>query len=132
MLISKLSEKSGFSIDTIRFYEKIGILDVSRVVRKTNNYKNYKDVDLERLLAVRDLKDLGFTLKEVQVTISRYLKDPLGCSKNVPILRAKLGVIDTKIAHLIALRKKLKKTERDCEKNCKNCCELNRTLQRII
>lgn len=64
MLIGELSAKTGLSRDTIRFYEKQGLIKVSRGQRRDNNYKEYPEEVVDRLLTVKRLKGLGFTLNE--------------------------------------------------------------------
>ena len=131
MLIGELSDKSGFSVDTIRFYEKTGLIDASRIERRSNAYKEYSPAVLKRLLAIRDLKDFGFTLKEIQETIALYEKDPASCAKNVPKLKAKRTLIDRKINHLLALQEKLKQLEVACETDCAKSCGIQTALYGI-
>src|SRR3546814_17661555 len=49
MLIGELSEKTGFSRDTIRFFEKQGLIQLDRKQRRDNNYKEYPEEVLNRL-----------------------------------------------------------------------------------
>ena len=64
MLIGELAAKSGLSRDTIRFYEKQGLISVSWKERRDNNYKEYSDEVLETLLTIKRVKSFGFTLNE--------------------------------------------------------------------
>ena len=66
MLIGELSKQSGFSRDTIRYYEKMGIFTVGLEKRDRNSYKNYSLAGLERLHQIRRLKECGFTLLEIR------------------------------------------------------------------
>ena len=131
MLINELSQQTGFSTDTIRFYEKVGILDGKTVMRRSNKYKDYTDIHVQRLLVVRDLKDFGFTLKEIKETVSSYEQDSGNCVKNVPKLEEKLSIIDSTIEKLSRLKEKLQITTRDCSQDCRNCCGINKTLQTL-
>jgi DNA-binding transcriptional MerR regulator len=65
MLIGELSRKSGLSRDTIRFYEKLGLIRLGRRQRRANNYKEYPPEVLRRLLSINQLKEFGFTLAEI-------------------------------------------------------------------
>jgi DNA-binding transcriptional MerR regulator len=58
MLIGELSRRSGYPIETIRYYERIGLLPAPARVRK---YRHYGATDLERLAFVRCARALGFT-----------------------------------------------------------------------
>ena len=129
MLIGELSKKTGFSTDTIRFYEKNGLLGDDSFVRRKNKYKEYTDLILKRLLVIRDLKDFGFTLTEAREIISLYITDTNSCIKNLPRLRTRLALIENKITQLICLRDRLQITEEQCATNCKGCCDLNKSLQ---
>ena len=49
MRIGILAKRSGLSVDTIRFYEKKGLLDLDLIIRQNNNYRDYSEANLERL-----------------------------------------------------------------------------------
>jgi len=65
MLIGELSKRTGLSRDTIRFYEKQGLIKVGRRERRVNNYKEYSDGILRHLLLFNKIKSYGFTLNEL-------------------------------------------------------------------
>lgn len=69
--ISELSEKTGLSIDTIRYYEKIGILPSPR--RKGNGQREYTSGDLERFIFITHLKRTQMPLKEIDRYIQFYI-----------------------------------------------------------
>jgi MerR family transcriptional regulator, copper efflux regulator len=104
MLISELSKKSGLPIDTLRFYEKKGLIDGKMVDRQTNNYRTYSERSLERLALIQQAKRLGFTLTEIQEWIEGFESDRLTNAKKQEILRHKLGEIDDRIADLKTMR----------------------------
>jgi DNA-binding transcriptional MerR regulator len=129
MLINELSQQTGFSIDTIRFYEKTGLLDGMNVIRRPNRYKDYTDSHIQKLLVIRDLKDFGFTLKEIKETMSLYEQEPANCVQNVPKLQRKLSFLSSTIQRLTSMQNKLSAMRQDCETDCKNCCGLNKALE---
>ena len=53
MLIGELSAKTGLTRDTIRFYEKEGLIKIARKQRRENNYKEYDETVLERLNLIK-------------------------------------------------------------------------------
>ncbi|MZQ86789.1 MerR family transcriptional regulator [Paenibacillus sp. 5J-6] len=69
--ISELSEKTGLSIDTIRYYEKIGILPSPH--RKGNGQREYTSGDLERFIFITQLKRTQMPLKEIDRYIQFYI-----------------------------------------------------------
>ncbi len=65
MLIGELAQQAGVTPDTIRFYEKQGLLDDRHRTRKDNNYKDYGPEALTRLRLISRAKCAGFTLREI-------------------------------------------------------------------
>ncbi|MGG7307807.1 MerR family transcriptional regulator [Curtobacterium sp. AB451] len=63
MHIGELAERAGMSLRTIRHYDEVGLLVPSG--RTTGGFRVYTDEDLERLLVIRRMKPLGFTLDEM-------------------------------------------------------------------
>lgn len=60
--IGQFSKKTKLSIDTLRYYNKIGIL----VPKRINNIRYYDEKDLEKAIAITKLKNCGFTLSEIE------------------------------------------------------------------
>jgi DNA-binding transcriptional MerR regulator len=131
MLINELSKQTGFSIDTIRFYEKIGLLDDTGLIRRANRYKDYTEKQVQKLLVIRDLKDFGFTLKEIKEIISLYKEDSLSCVKNVPKIQQKISFLSSTIHRLTSIQERLTDMKNDCAKDCQNCCGLNKSLRTL-
>lgn len=114
MLISELSQKTGLSKDTLRFYEKAGLLDSSNK-RGENNYRNYDDEAVSRLEFIKHGKALGFTLSEIREVMDEW--DGLSTSDKAQITRNKIEEMDKKISqfqefkcHLIEKLKCLEST----------------------
>jgi MerR family transcriptional regulator, copper efflux regulator len=100
VLISELAERSRLSVDTIRFYEKKGLLDPQFVRRHNNNYRDYSAPCVERLRLIQQAKKLGFTLTEIQEWIRDFESDRLTVSEKQNILGQKLDQIDRRIEEL--------------------------------
>ena len=107
MLIGELSKRSGFSRDTIRYYEKIGLIVLPRRARRENNYKDYPEDVLHTLLAIRKYKDLGFTLEEIRELLVLQSIKVLDVSKLLKIVERKITGLDTEIEKLHEYRMKL-------------------------
>ena len=101
MLISKFSQKTGVSKDTIRFYEKAGLLD-SNTKRGENNYRHYNDEAVARLQFIRQGKALGFTLSEIKKVIDEW--DTLSSGDKLRITQNKIEEVDEKIGQLQKFR----------------------------
>jgi len=107
MLISELSKASGFSKDTIRFYEKIGLVELPRYARRENNYKDYPPEVLQTLKAIRNLKSLGFTLEEIREIIVRKQMNALDDCTTFRIIEQKIIHLDTQIDKLLLYKHRL-------------------------
>lgn len=107
MLIGQLAQRSGFTRDTIRFYEKHGLIALPRKARRENNYKEYPDEALERLLRIKRIKALGFTLNETQEILELMDMDKATCMHMSAQFSAKTKAIEDKIAELQALKRTL-------------------------
>lgn len=127
MLIVDLVKKTGFSKDTIRFYEKQGLIKIGRRDRRANNYKEYSGDILNDLLTIKRLKNLGFTLVEIGDFLRLSKHNLASCDRISGAMTAKLQSIDEKIAELTALRNMITTVFTDltvcCEGNLpgKNC-----------
>lgn len=112
MLISELSQKTGVSKDTIRFYEKTGLL-ISNNKRAENNYRNYDDEVVSCLEFIKHSKALGFTLREIKQFMDE--SDILSIKDKARLARNKIEEIDEKIGQLqefkCRLVEKLKRLE---------------------
>ena len=114
MLIGELSAKTGLSRDTIRFYEKQGLIRVSRKQRRNNNYKEYPEEVLNRLLTVKRLKGLGFTLNETGDLLAMIEERLASCDNVEEKFGQKVALLDEKIMEMIALRDQLRESVRRC------------------
>lgn len=118
MLIGKLASSSGFSRDTIRYYEKFGLLKLGKENRQENNYRDYPPQALERLEQIDQLKKLGFTLGEIK-DLFEVLVTKAGPCRNLPEqLDQKLDLLRQKIALLEDYKEKLIKVRQDCSPDC--------------
>ena len=79
MLIGELVERTGLTKDTIRFYEKKGLISLDRKSRRENNYKEYPEQVLEKLMLIRKLKDMGFTLNEIDTFLDLWRDEDANC-----------------------------------------------------
>lgn len=128
MLIGELSRLSGFSRDTIRFYEKEGLIKVNRKQRKANNYKDYSEDILKKLLIIKKLKGFGFTLNETSELIVLIEENMASCSVVTEKVEAKVKIIDEKIKELEQIKKIMLCGVALCLDGCEPSAERNCTL----
>ncbi len=118
MLIGEIAKKTGFTTDTIRWYEKIGLIQLDKKTRGKNNYRVYDQKVLERLVAIRQMKSLGFTLRETEDLLLLEDIDDVNCETVSPIIDSKIEFINQKIAELKMIKKKLEDAKSSCQGDC--------------
>ena len=107
MLIGQLSKRTGFTRDTIRYYEKIGLIVLPRQARMTRAYKDYPEEVVHTLMAIRKYKELGFTLEEIRELLVLQSIQVLDISRLIQIVERKITGIDSEIDKLHAFRLRL-------------------------
>jgi DNA-binding transcriptional MerR regulator len=118
MLIGDVVNKTGLSKDTIRFYEKQGLITIGRKDRRENNYKEYPNSILKDLENIKRLKKLGFTLTEIGDFLALANIKMASCDRVSLAMASKLQSIDDKMAELAALRSMITGVYSDLE----GCC----------
>lgn len=114
MLIGELSKKSGVSRDTIRYYEKMGLLRVS-ANRRENNYKEYADnaPDVLKMIAIG--KNLGFKLIETKEFLEFWEQNDTDNERLTEMVLKKIEEIDARINALTVFKQNLENALIKCE-----------------
>ena len=107
MRIGQLSKLSGFTRDTIRFYEKKGLIRLVDAGRDRYQFKDYPESVLKRLLAIRQIKDYGFTLQETLAMLILFEEGVLEPERGIRYVRRKIDRIDRKIEELTTIKHRL-------------------------
>lgn len=116
MRIGELAAQAGLNVQTLRFYEREGLLRPP--VRTASGYRSYAEADLERIRFIRLCQGLGFTLREIQqlLVLHKSVADYQGTLKMRPdavreivtLANDRLTVIAEKIVALKSMQKDLK------------------------
>lgn len=118
MLIGELSKRSGLTQDTIRYYEKLRLLEcVQRYAG--NQYKNYGSAELKRLLQIQQLKGVGFTLREVRLFLLGAESEN-ACQNMPQQLNQKIETIDRQLAVLESFKALLVEMKAGCDGACES------------
>lgn len=112
LTIGKLADATGVKVETIRYYERAGL--IAPPARTTGNYRAYGPPDLARLRFVRRTRDLGFTLEEVRAMLDLAEQRERSCATIDAIAAAHLHEVDRKIADLQGLRRELSTITESC------------------
>jgi Cu(I)-responsive transcriptional regulator len=103
--IGKLAATTGTNVETVRYYERVGM--IAPPARTDGNYRSYRSEDVERLRFIRRTRDLGFSLNEVRALLDLAAQRDRDCGTVDEIATRHLAEIDRKIADLTALRREL-------------------------
>jgi Cu(I)-responsive transcriptional regulator len=111
--IGELARATGTKLETIRYYERIGLLPPP--ARTSGNYRAYAERHLARLSFIRRGRDLGFSLDDIRELLR--LSDDRGqpCVKVDRIARVHLTEVERKLADLAALGAELRQLIDQCQ-----------------
>ncbi len=110
--IGDVARRAGVSVDTVRFYERRGVLPAPP--RRASGYRQFSAATIERIHFARLLQALGFTLDEVADVLGAVDRGIATCEREQPRFETVLARIDQKIADLAAIRRNLVATLRRC------------------
>jgi len=112
--IGELSRRAACNIETIRYYERVGLLP--RPSRSASRYRLYDSGDVNRLTFVRRARELGFTLNEVRALLALSADQTEDtCSEVRQVAARHLADIRAKIADLGAMERVLADAVRRCD-----------------
>lgn len=111
--IGQLAKLTGVTPDTIRYYEKQGMM--SHDVRTEGGYRLYTEQDLQRLKFIRYAKQLGFTLESIAELLSiRVEPEQHTCQESKSIVQSQLAVVERKLRELEHMRISLQRLSDAC------------------
>lgn len=105
MAIGELARATGTKSETIRYYERIGLLP--QPSRTAANYRSYGTAELARLSFIRRARALGFSIEQVSALLDLADRRDRSCDAVDVLAKEHLQTIEAKIADLVALRREL-------------------------
>jgi DNA-binding transcriptional MerR regulator len=111
--IGQLGRATNTKIETIRYYEKIGLLPAPQ--RTAGNYRSYAAEHLERLGFIRRARELGFTIEEVRELLKLAAHRERPCEEVDQLVARHLETTERKIEALARLRRELRDTLDSCK-----------------
>lgn len=129
MFIGKVEQQTGTDRETIRYYERIGL--ISKPERRDSGYREFNEKQIEELRFIQEAKKLGFTLNEIGELLALRLDDADRCDEVCGKAERKLNAIEEKIETLNRMKKVLNNLITQCrarEKAPQDKCVILETL----
>ena len=124
LTIGKLAEQAGVNVETIRYYQRRGLLAEPKKPR--GGYRRYSSDAAKRVRFIKRAQGLGFTLKEVTGLLR--LDAAGACAETRELAAHKLALIDEKLAELEAMRKGLAALVAKCARGGHRPCPIIQVL----
>jgi Cu(I)-responsive transcriptional regulator len=110
--IGTLAQQAGTNVETVRYYERIGLLPPPD--RTDGNYRDYSAADATRLSFIRHARGLGFELADVRALVELADQPQLDCAEVDQITSTHLQAVEVKIEQLQSLRAELQRMLSQC------------------
>lgn len=122
LTIGTLSDRTGVNIETIRYYERIGLLPAPP--RTRGKHRAYDDWHLRRLAFIRRGRELGFSLDDIRTLLALAERGEAACGATRGLALRHLTDIQGKIASLEKLAHALKEMTRACKPGAQRSCPI--------
>src|SRR5690348_7401849 len=103
--IGAVAKRAGVAVDTVRYYERRGVLP--RAERRRSGYRSFRPQAVDRILFVKELQAIGFSLDEIVEVLRLADRDTASCASVRGYAQATLDRIEAKITALTATRDRL-------------------------
>ena len=120
--IGELSRRTGCNIETIRYYERIGLMTAPD--RTASGYRQYRDADIDRLRFITRGRALGFSLEELKSLLRLAEESQLSCSDVDRLARIHLVDIQRRLADLQRMERELQRTIESCSGRERASCSI--------
>lgn len=112
MKIGEMAKQAGLPAETVRYYEKIGLLPAPE--RDANGYRSYRDQHLDRLLFIRRCRNLDMTQDEIRELIRLAEQPEADCSEVDALLTRHLDHVRERLRELTSLEATLEQLQQAC------------------
>lgn len=117
--VGQASRESGIGIETIRYYEKEGI--IPSIGRGANGRRQFSKSDISRLKFIKRFRSLGFSIPDIRNLQELAFSNDNNCERASSIGQRNLEVVRAKISELQEIERVLVELVQQCETNPENC-----------
>jgi MerR family transcriptional regulator, mercuric resistance operon regulatory protein len=129
MTIRQLADEAGIPTSTIRYYERIRLVEPGG--RSQGNYRLYRDESLRRVKFIRAAQAIGFTLDDVKALLAHDARRAPTCASVQSLIEDRLADIEQRLKDLRHVRRVLIAALKNCQKQKKtDCCHVVESLRR--
>ncbi len=122
LTIGKLARAGGVGVETIRYYQRRGLLETPGRGAASQGIRRYGAEDIRRLRFIRSAQASGFTLEQIAELL--HLDASQDRARARGLARERIAALDKTIAQLIAARDALDRLARDCEGSSEDRCPI--------
>lgn len=123
LTIGKLAKQCHINVETIRYYQRIGLI---RIPPTTSSYRYYNEQDVDTLSFIQKAKDAGLQLSEIQELLQLELNDRQRVRQ---VIEQRLNKIDQRIQELQALKTRLSSWVDECKSSADPSCPILKALK---
>lgn len=126
LTIGKLAREAGVSVETVRYYQRRGLLDQPSKP-EMGGYRSYTGNDVGRLRFIKHAQQMGFSLSEIGELIAHV--EDTNCHATKVLAEKKLKTIETQLEALEKIRETLKDLVTACRRDCPTACPVIRRFK---
>ena len=127
LTIGKLAAAGGVGVETVRYYQRRGLLDEPARAGSYGGVRHYGDADVRRLRFIRSAQAAGFTLEQIAELLSLDASDDRARARE--LARERIAALDTRIAELTRARDSLRALARECGSGAAGPCPILRAFE---
>lgn len=120
--IGALSQRTGVNIETIRYYERTGLIPPPP--RTTSGRRLYAPADVRRLTFIRHARELGFAIASIKTMLGLQEMPEASCEKLSAIAAGQLAAVESRIRRLRRLRSELTRMINECNNGNVATCRI--------
>jgi len=112
--IGQLAKSSHVNVETIRYYERRGL--IPKPPRRSSGYRLFSQEDVKRIRFIKHAQSIGFTLNEISELLSLKVEPKATCGDITERIDAKISDIEGKLNTLLGMKKTLIKLKKACRR----------------
>ncbi len=114
MKIGEIAERAGVNIQTVRYYERRGLLVPAS--RTRSGYRMYRRAEVSRLRFIKRAQDMGFSLEEIAELLELRVRHAAACGDVEAKAREKIRVVEARVRELERMKRSLESLVAACER----------------